>query len=1138
MSKNVQKVLFEEILLFVDPLRDAAEDKEKLIAFFKLMGWNFGDDGMPLAEVKARINETSKLIENVEKLLRSKEIESLSQVFGLLNSVEVLFEKIRTLPDTFTGAILTGDEIKEIAENIVHYLLIQYLQKRRSTIVEFLRLAEIVKIKKTVQKVIGTKIIREIVDLPTIDFNQFISFLKDPKKLMKKIYDLPITSDKIAEAKQIIDKLFPRIGELAKTFKAVYTYANTPQDLIALANEYLELKWENPPGGLDFDIKLMYTPILGTKFTWVIIPPKNLDIDKEWGDYRLKAKAASNVEIIKIDEKGNVTYEPSPVKQFNASLTATKVPDAETGLPYLIGEAKGTRLEIGDVSIGGSVEAADSDLDVDINLKIKKAKFVIAAGGLDGFMAKLIPSKGLEVPFDFLLGYSSKKSLYIGANSGLELAIPMHIEALGIVKVNEMYLKIKPYDGGINAESSLSGSASLGPLNVSFNEIGLKTKIDFNGQDKNIGFANLSVELKSPTGLSLTIDAGPVTGGGSLDFDEEKEEYSGHLELKIAGSISAKAIGIITTKMPDGSKGFSMLIVITAEFTPPFQLGYGFTLMAVGGLLGLNRTVLLEPLRDGVRTGSVNNLMFPQNVVANAPRIISDLKNIFPAYEGRFLVGPMGKLGWGTPTLISLSLGLIIEIPGNLAILGVLRIALPDEKVPLVKIQVAFVGTIDFDKKMLTFDASLFESSILSMTLEGDMAVRLKWGDNPDFILTVGGFHPAYQPPPLALPTLKRLAINILNTSIAKIRVECYQAVTSNTVQFGAKAEVYFDLKACSIKGHIAFDALFQFSPFYFVIQLSAGFSLKVIGFDLLSVRVKMSLEGPTPWRARGTGSISLLFFDVSADFDKTWGDKKNTSLPSITILPELLKEFAKDEQWSTNLKSTNNLLVTLRKFRETEASSLVLHPVGSLAVQQRLLPLTVLIDKVGNQKVADIKKAEIIKAVSGPMSFTLKSIDESFARAQYQNLKDAEKLSKPSFERMPSGVTISTSDNPIKNGKMVRKNIEYEVTIVDKEVRRPFIFILREIPGIYLSLLNGASVAGSVLSKFHLDMMQPFADKINISQESYAVAFTSNNKSYNGSANFASEMQAQTYMKEQIIKNPALKKEIHIIPTYELQEL
>jgi hypothetical protein len=597
-------------------------------------------------------------------------------------------------------------------------------------------------------------------------------------------------------------------------------------------------------------------------------------------------------------------------------------------------------------------------------------------------------------------------------------------------------------------------------------------------------------------------------------------------------------VELITTKMPDGSKGFSMLIIITAEFFPPFQLGYGFTLNAVGGLLGLNRTMLVDPLRNAVRTGAVNSIMFPQNVVANAPRIISDLKAIFPPHEGKFLVGPMAKIGWGTPTLITLSLGIIIEIPGNIAILGALKIALPAEKLPLVQIQVLFVGIIDFDKKMLSFDASLYESFILVMTLEGDMAVRLKWGDNPDFLLSVGGFHPSYTPPPLSLPTMRRLALNILNTDIALIRVECYQAVTSNTVQFGAKVEIKFDLKVCAIKGHISFDALFQFNPFYFIIEVSASFKLSVFRFDILSVRVKMSLEGPTPWRARGTGSISILFFEISADFDITWGDEKNTTIPEVAIYQKFIDDLQKREYWSTILSNSKNLLVSLRKIEESAATPLVLHPGGSLVVQQKMLPLQVKIDKVGSQKVNDVQKITIKKATSSGVDFKISDIKEDFARAQYQNLSDAEKLSKPSFEKMPGGIHISLSGVPIKNGKFVRKTVEYEITIIDKEPRRPVkrgkFFV--PIGLLFNHFLKGNSVSKSVLSKSYTEKLQPFPERVNVNEEGYTVAFQANNKGYASNATFASEMMAQTYMQEQIAIKPGLKKELHIIPNYELQ--
>ena len=144
--------------------------------------------------------------------------------------------------------------------------------------------------------------------------------------------------------------------------------------------------------------------------------------------------------------------------------------------------------------------------------------------------------------------------------------------------------------------------------------------------------------------------------------DTAKGEYVGALELTFQDLIALKAIGIINTKMPDGAPGFALLILVTAEFVP-IQLGFGFTLIGVGGLLGLNRRLDTEALRVGVRTGALNSVLFPQDIIANIARIISDLKDIFPLAVEHFVIGPMGKLGWGTPTLLSLEIGVIIDLP-------------------------------------------------------------------------------------------------------------------------------------------------------------------------------------------------------------------------------------------------------------------------------------------------------------------------------------------------------------------------------------------------------------------------------------------------------------------------------------------
>ena len=227
------------------------------------------------------------------------------------------------------------------------------------------------------------------------------------------------------------------------------------------------------------------------------------------------------------------------------------------------------------------------------------------------------------------------------------------------------------------------------------------------------------------------------------------------------------AIGLINTKMPDGSPGFSLLIIITADFGAGIQLGFGFTLNAVGGLLGLNRAMLFQPLMDGVRTGAIDSVMFPQDVVANAPRIISDLRAIFPPQQGTFLIGPMAKLGWGEPTLVSLSLGRHHRDPARRhrdprrAAAGAAR----RRRSPSSCCRSTSPGALEFDKQRLYFFASLFDSHILFITIEGEMGLLFAWGDDANFVVTVGGFHPQFNPPPLPFPTRRSGSRSTSSTS-------------------------------------------------------------------------------------------------------------------------------------------------------------------------------------------------------------------------------------------------------------------------------------------------------------------------------------------------------------------------------------
>lgn len=827
--------------------------------------------------------------------------------------------------------------------------------------------------------------------------------------------------------------------------------------------------------------------------------------------------------------QGTHTFPTSTEASFGLGLEYKSTTQA----PIIWGDAGGIHVRIGKLGLDGSVSFSDYS----IQGEVKDSAFVLATESMDGFLKTVLraiaPSGKLETTFSFNIGYSKKKGFFVGGGAGLMLAIPIH-KTLGPLKFNTLTAGIAVgeragKEPGIKLEASLSFGLDLGVLQASVDRIGLAGIVAFDDGE-------VSLDFKPSNGVGLAINAGAVRGGGFLYYDYERGEYAGGLELDISGIITVKAIGLITTKLPDGSQGFSLLIIITAEFGTPIQLGLGFTLIGMGGLLGLNRTMRLELLAEGIRTGSADRIMFPTNIVANAARIISDLRTFFPPQNDTFLIGPMVKLGWGTPTLVSRSLGVIIQIPpGNVAILGVLQVVLPDQRAAVLTLKVAFIGAIEVDKQRAWFFATLYDSRVLFMTLKGGMGVLVGWGNNANFVISVGGFHPQFQPPPQPFPIPDRLAINILNTPVARIRVMAYFAVTSNTVQFGARAELFFGFDGLSVEGFLAFDALFQFSPFYFIIEISASVSLKVFGAGLFSVRLRGSLEGPTPWRITGAASVSILFFEVSVDFDETWGERTDTTLPGTSVMPLLAAEFEKESNWKAEVSAANHLLVSLRSL-EAASDGVVLHPVGQLRISQRTVPLDITIDKVGNQQATNVRKFQV--SVEGSELAKQDDSDELFAIAQYQKIKDSAKLSLPAFQPQVGGLVLSANGRQTCSSRLAKRRVRYEMVIIDSNFKRA----IRNFFDFWLNLFThftvGSAITKSELSYKRRTELQPFEEKITVRPTGYTVANVRDNTPWSAEAReFRSEAQAREYMQQQIGLNARRARELHVIPQYEVNE-
>lgn len=797
----------------------------------------------------------------------------------------------------------------------------------------------------------------------------------------------------------------------------------------------------------------------------------------------------------------------------------------------LLATPGGGLVEAASITLGGGVDVARGGLAPSFAARLAGGHAIVRADDGDSFLQSLVPSGGAEAHFELGLRWSGTEGFSFEGSAEAGTDLPVHLSIAGF-RIEYLHVGLGASPSGLPLELSVTGGGTLGPLSASVERIGAVATLAFH--DGNLGPVDLGFAFKPPTGVGLSLNAGIVAGGGFLRLDPDRGEYSGALQLVFADFLTVSAVGLITTKLPDGSPGFSLLIVITAEFGSGIQLGFGFTLLAVGGLIGLNRTVLFQPLMDGVRTGAISQIMFPRDVIANAPRIISDLRAFFPPQRGTFLIGPMAKLGWGEPTLVRLSLGVVIQIPpGDVAILGVLKLALPQEDRALLVLQVNFAGALEFSKQRLYFFAALFDSHILFIPIEGELGVLFAYGNDANFVLSVGGFHPKFSPPPIPFPTPKRVQLDLINESYARIHCEGYFAVTTNTVQFGARAEYFFGFSALSVDGHSSFDALIQISPFHFTVSVSTAFSVKVFGLGVYGVDVDLTIEGPTPWHAHGKGKISFFFFSISIPIDFTWGDERETALPPVAVMPIVGGELGKRSNWRAVLPSGSNVLVSLRTLDPAEAE-FVLHPVGTLQISQRAVPLGLVLDRVGSQKPSDANHFTL--AVTSAQLVKTRDLQEPFAPAQFRDFGDAERLAQPAYAPADSGVELSGAGTAYASGTAITRIVRYDLTIVDTKLRRAKQRFFVYPAALFAHFLAGASVARSVLSAHHEAQTHPFEATVSVAQETFAVALRSDNTVFRADAGtFPNPAAAADYVARALAEDPSLAGTIHVLPQFEV---
>jgi hypothetical protein len=238
------------------------------------------------------------------------------------------------------------------------------------------------------------------------------------------------------------------------------------------------------------------------------------------------------------------------------------------------------------------------------------------------------------------------------------------------------------------------------------------------------------------------------------------------------------------------------------------------------------------------------------------------------------------------------------------------------------------------------------------------------------------------------------------------------------------------------LTGAVGFEALFQFSPFSFAIDLSAGVALKRGSTTLAGVQLDGTLSGPTPWHITGEASLSLWFVSLSVPFSATFGQAQSMEVPQTAVWPLLQAALQAPTNWSAALPDGAARAVTTSPPVDDTSGAVRVDPVGALVVRQTVCPLDQTITKFGQGTPSGPNEFMVTSVTLGAAPATFTAVTDYFAAAQFEDLSDADKLSRPGYELMTSGVSLATA--AVRESAELTAPLTYDTTLVVNGVVQP----------------------------------------------------------------------------------------------------
>ncbi len=176
---------------------------------------------------------------------------------------------------------------------------------------------------------------------------------------------------------------------------------------------------------------------------------------------------------------------------------------------------------------------------------------------------------------------------------------------------------------------------------------------------------------------------------------------------------------------------------------------------------------------------------------------------------------------------------------------------------------------------------------------------------------------------------------------------------------------------------------------------------------------------------------------------------------------------------------------------------------------------------------------------------------------AQFQDMSDAAKLSRPSYETQDAGLELTSDQGTLATARVVRREIRFELHVIDSAAATPAgvatltaagdrpVQRFHSVSGpVFDELLRGSSTSRSALSARQARQRQPFLaeDTVRIDEQRFVVAYVKSNRqafppggtTRRVPATFRSRATAEDALADFVAADATLAGQLHVIPSAE----